>query len=165
MSNEIEQVTDSQSPAIVDDREANIAKFKAVVESMKATNVDEDPEMAMESMIAQVMGAIDVSDVLGNTVTGLKDMLKVPMMISSVELRPSDFEQGLGAYAVIHCQDDAGNSLVVTTGSFMVIVQLAKFHELNAYPLRCMAVEATKPTKGGYYPLSLTRAPDKEESF
>ena len=160
MSTDNQEIATVEESAVDTHRQEMMEQFRRIAESMKAANADEDPEAATEAMIAQIMDAMTVEDVLGTGVTGLQSILNKPIYIDRVELRESDFTEGLGAYAVMHCRNDDLEKMIVTTGSFSVIAALVKFQALNAYPVRCMAVQSAKPTKSGYYPLSLARAPE-----
>lgn len=140
------------------DTDVRLARYREVAASMLAKDSD-DPQL---DIIAQIMEAGTLDELLGNGVTQLADMLNVPFTIKSAELRKSDFAEGLGVYAVLQAKLDGpdGANLVITTGAETICAQVVKATAEGWMPLRCVAVEAKKPTAKGYYPQRLQSAPE-----
>lgn len=143
-------------PAVQTD--VRLSRYREVAASMLAKDSD-DPQL---DIIAQIMEAGTIDELLGNGVTQLGDMLGVPFTIKSAELRKSDFADGLGVYAVLQAKLDGpdGANLVVITGAETICAQVVKATAEGWMPLRCQAVEAKKPTAKGYYPQRLQSAPE-----
>lgn len=150
-------------PAIqTDDR---LAKFREAAASMMAVVSDD----GQAEIIIQIMEAKSIDDMLGGSVTGIRELLNKPFTVDKVTLRKSDYEDGIGAYAIINATmypDLRGNreQVVISTGSETVLAQLVKA-QMENWTLNVQCVEAKKPTAAGYYPLRLVSAPVLEESF
>lgn len=122
-------------------------------------------------IVAQIMTAETLEDILGPGVVHLKDNLNKPFTIESAVLQKSDFADGLQVYLVMHIAFDPDlrgdiEKAVMTTGSNTVLAQVVRAQELGFIPgFRCQGKESDKPTEAGYYPLRLVGAPKLEESF
>lgn len=80
------------------------------------------------------------------------------IQINAVKRRPSDFQDGFGAYLVLEVMDlDTGEVEAVTTGSSSIVAQLAQAYRLVGLPITCIPRVATRPTSNGYYPQHLER--------
>ncbi len=116
-------------------------------------------ELAIADIIAQVLSADSVDEVLADIqVTGLLELLEVPITVHAIKFNRSSFEAGAPFYVVMDVtRHDTNWSGPVTTGAQTVIAQLVRIHMLNGYPCTLKAVYATdKPTANGYRPYKLT---------
>lgn len=116
-------------------------------------------ELAVADIIAQVLAADSVDEVLADVqVTGLLELLEVPITVHGVKFNRSSFEAGAPFYTVLDVtRHDTEWRGPVTTGAQTVIAQLVRLHMLDGYPCTLKAVYATdKPTANGYRPYKLT---------
>lgn len=117
-----------------------------------------DAEAAQADIIAQVMSAASVDEVLADVAAaGLSDWLDKPIRIIEGKFNQSEFEAGLPWYAVLDIEDlTTGKRHVCTTGAQTILAQLIRTAQLGGFPLTCMPVYATKkPTARGYRPMRL----------
>ena len=123
---------------------------------------DSEADLAVADIIAQVLSADSVDEVLGDTeVIGLQSMMDEPLTVYGLKFQRSDYEQGAPYYAVIDVY--RGRSQwrgPVTTGAQTILAQLVRLQQLDAWPVTLVCTKATKkPTKGGYWPLKLSVVP------
>lgn len=121
-----------------------------------------DADLAVADIIAQVLSADSVDDVLGDVdVIGLQEMLDEPIVLYGIKFQRSDFEAGAPYYAVIDVERPKKQWRgPVTTGAQTILAQLVRLQQLGAYPVTLIATKATdKPTRGGYWPLKLSKVP------
>lgn len=117
-----------------------------------------DAEAAQADIIAQVMSAESVDEVLADvTAASLSDWLDKPIKIWEGKFNRSEFEAGLPWYAVLDIEDlTTGKRHVCTTGAQTILAQLIRTAQLDGFPLACIPVYATKkPTARGYKPMRL----------
>lgn len=126
---------------------------------------DRDPELAAFEVAARILQAETVDDILGETeLLKARDILRKPFWLDGFDVRNSDFQDGSGVYMLMSIRlfDDTENRVQVTCGSTNVIAQCVRLQQLDALPAPVCFVEASKPTKSGYYPLWLRKAQVEE---
>ena len=118
-------------------------------------------DMTEQEMVTDILNKDSLEDILGgSTAVGLQSMLGVPFTIHRVDLRESDYADGLPAFAVIHAfLDETNEARVITTGSSVVVAQCISMHRGGHLPQRVVGIQATKATAKGYFPLRLGQAP------
>lgn len=80
--------------------------------------------------------------------------------IDSAQLRPSEFEGGMGAFLVVKGADMATKErLVWTTSALAVVTQIARLNAEGWLPGYANIVEAKRPTKRGFKPYHLQFVP------
>lgn len=93
------------------------------------------------------------------TLPDAAEFLGQPLQVEEVGFLKSDFEGGLGLYAII-----AGRAVGTdepfrfSCGGTNVVAQLARLMELNALPAQVVLMEAPRPTAQGFKPLWLKAA-------
>lgn len=127
-----------------------------------ATRESEDDSTtadAMEQMIADILTAESVEDVLSEQLTvPVEKILGIPVQINGVRVGRTEFADGFPFYALLDCQYGQGmKPHVVSCGAFKVMAQLARMDMLAEWPQVVVFKKAEKPTKQGYYPIALTR--------
>lgn len=145
--------------AKVRDVAGDLARFMSVAKDV----VPIDPQQAALDMVSRILGAGSVDEVLeGSSAIHAVDVLGQNLTIVGVRWNESDLADGAGFYALIDCVDNNGEGFAVTCGAITVMAQLFKLDELGALPGTFQLVEAAKPTKSGYKPMSLVKG---EEQF
>lgn len=155
-----------QLAADLEPKELITAKHPAMVTLYAAleqrAEVVSEADLAVAEIIAQVLSAESVDEVLGDTeVIGLREMLDEPLTVFGWKAARSEYEEGAPWYAVIdvhrHKKDWRGP---VTTGAQTILAQLVRIGMLNEFPITLIAKKATKKaTRGGYWPLKLSVLP------
>jgi hypothetical protein len=129
-----------------------------------ADNVSEDDESqaaAMEAIMARVLSSTTPDQVLSEELSVPVDrVLNRPIQIQGVRIGQTDFADGLPYYAILDCvYGNPPEPHVVTVGAFKVMAQLYALARLNQWPQVVMFKKAEKPTKSGFYPISMVRPP------
>jgi hypothetical protein len=122
------------------------------------STVADDAEMAQGDIIAQILGAQTIDDVLTPAeATHARDLIDVPLIVHGVKYQVSDYAEGSPRYAVMDAtRGDTGIRGPVTCGAQSVLAQLARLEQLDAFPIRLMVIKATKrPTSKGHWPIRL----------
>ena len=145
------------TPAVIQPSDLVRARMAEAAESMVA-DVKTSAEITLD-----ILNAKSIDEILGSTVIGLQSILGEPITIHSANLNQSDFEDGLGAYVVIHATRDNGDHIVVTSGSENVVAQVIAMHAGGHFPQRVEGAKSVKPTAKGYYPLRLQPATTPEQ--
>ena len=89
------------------------------------------------------------------------------LIIRGVTQRPSQFEDGAGIFLVADAADaKTGEQVTFTTSALSVVVQLARVHQMDMWPITADVVVAERPTARGFYPyhLRITGASPKKAS-
>lgn len=111
----------------------------------------------MDNMLAAILGADswDQLDAPWST-SSTDDAVGVPVVITDLTRRPSDFAEGLGVYLIVSgSRADNGEPITYTTGSVSVVAQLVRAYAIGALPLTAKLVKAERPSANGYYPVHL----------
>lgn len=124
-------------------------------------NFDTDPEQVTLDIIARILKAETVEDVLGtSTATHARDYLNVPFLLTGVRFNRGDFaDSGTNFYALLEGADDNGEPLVVSCGAKNVIAQSWKLADMGALPLSVVLKESPRQTANGYKPMWLEAGP------
>lgn len=145
-----------------------IGQLENILISNEPQEIQETDAEAMSSEIVRQLLAAESDEELesfGNA-QGWRDLLGVPIKIDGFSWRPSEFEgEGASIYFVVFGNRlDTGAKVVLTTGSRNIMAQLANMAKRRTLggAVR-IAEKADRPTKGGFYPLSL-RTPDEAKS-
>lgn len=136
----------------------NTIRLRDAVRSMIA--VDDDGS----GIAAAVLDAKTVDEILGEDrdgATGLSEIIGTPFTINRIELRASDHDAGLDGYAVMFSTFDDGTTTVITCGAQKVVAQCIALHTGGYLPKRVSSRKTSKPTKGGFYPVELVKAPEQ----
>lgn len=123
---------------------------------------DTEADLAIAEIIAQVLTADSVEEVLGDVkAVGLKEMMDEPLTIHAVKYNRSDYEDGSPYYAVMDIErHKIGWRGPVTSGAQTILAQLARAAQLGELPMTCVCVWATrKATKKGHRPIKLAAVP------
>ena len=120
----------------------------------------EDPEAVTAAMLNRIMQSETIDDILEESTTiKIQDRLGKPFWIDTVELRTSDYSEGIGVYAVMSCRffDTPNLSETVTVGSATIVAQVTTLLRKGFLPCAVEAYQSDKPTAQGFYPLSLRK--------
>lgn len=122
-----------------------------------------DPANAQMAIMERILSAPTLEAVFEVAGTqGADDVDRKPFFLKNVEFFKSDYVEGPGAYAIIHCVfEDTGEAGVITCGGSNVVAQLiaaSKFGAPPTFPIQL--ARNLKPTAKGFYPLWLEAAPN-----
>lgn len=135
---------------------AAMAHLNSWLESNKSHTAN--PDAAVADIIAQIMSADSVDEVLADvSATGLLELIDIPIRIHGGKFNQSDFEAGAPWYALMDVERlDNGWRGLVTTGAQSVLGQIVRIAQLGGFPAAVKCVYATKnPTANGYRPIRL----------
>ena len=146
---------------------AKVEQTPAVKTFMEAAKSMMAEDASGEDMMLGVLTATNIDEILGSgdDVIHLQDIIGKPFTIIKGTLRESDYAEGLPAYLVMDVKFDDDTTGVVTTGAATVLSQVIRMNELGFLPYRVSSVQASKPTKKGFYPISLCKADPIPEQF
>jgi len=108
--------------------------------TVKLSVVEEDSETVSRRILEEILTSDDPlakAEVLGG-----RDLLGVPIRVTAVDWRNSDFEgEGMGIYVVLHAMQTDGTSIVVTSGAAKVLAQVYRKARLGEIPFDCAFTE------------------------
>lgn len=120
---------------------------------------EQDAEDSVRQIIARILAADTVEDILRKDVLHARDLLDVPLEIQAVKWQMSGYEEGANCYAVMDAVNIAtGEQTVITCGAVAVQTQLLRLWVGGFLPVTAMVVKSARPTRNGYYPLWLAPA-------
>lgn len=122
-------------------------------------SVGNDADMAVAEIIAQVLSADSLDEVLADhQAISMRDLLGVPLRIHKVKPLRSAYEANAPWFFYCDVEKlETSERVGATTGAQTVVAQLVRVAMLNGYPFDCVPVNATKkPTANGYWPYKLT---------
>lgn len=146
---------------------ATISKQEMEVKQRMAQAVQEmaRPEQSAEEMALAILNATTLEGILGSQVLHMEDMEAVTgFLCVGANLNPSDFTDGLGAYAVLDTIQPDGTRAVVTSGSTNVVAQLVNIHAKKFFPVWVRFKKSDKPTKAGYWVWKLVKGEGEQPS-
>ncbi len=132
--------------------------------TVKLSVVEEDGATVSRRIIEEILTS---DNPLAETeVMGGRDLLGVPLRVSSVAWQNSDFEneEGLGIYVVIHAQTTDGATVVVTSGAAKVVAKVYQLARTGQIPFDAMFTEKAT-NKAGRTILNLVAAKWEAGSF
>lgn len=145
-------------------RPRSIEELKALVLQGR-DEITVDPKEVEQRIFDRMMSATTPEEALGASVaTQAKDILGKNILINSVEFHESDFDDGLGIFAVINGVVN-GETMAITCGARTVIAQLMKFDYEGWFPARVKLHQSTKPTAKGYLPMEMIPGDPVEAQF
>jgi len=147
-STEVEAFDASKHPAMVQ------------LNGWLASNLSQtdSPEAAVADIIAQVLNAKSVDEVLSEvSLPGLRENLDRPFVLHGGKVMQSSFEAGAPFYFVLDVEWlDTNTRQLVTTGAQTVIAPVVKLIEFNGFPCTMKAIYATeKANARGFRPYRL----------
>lgn len=144
---ELETEVTTKTVAKVSDSVKAFAKMATMIPA-------QDPEQAVDSIIAQILAADSVDSLDSPWRTDkLEELMGHPLELHDLKRMDSDFSDGLGVYLVVRgFEATTGEEVTFTTGSVSVVAQLVKAYASGWFPLRCMVVESERPSRNGYKP-------------
>lgn len=92
------------------------------------------PEQSPEEMALAIINATTLEGILGSTVLHMEDYVGTPFLVVGANLNPSEFTDGLGAYAVLDTILSDGSRAVITSGATNVVAQLVAMHAGDFFP-------------------------------
>lgn len=121
---------------------------------------------AIAEIIEQILLAETADAVIDRQGTvKFEELLGQTIWIDRFSMRPTDLDEGVGAYALIHFHLPTSNRDEVTSTSALgVLAQLAKLHHFGAFPRLVSVQEVDTGKKGKNNPLYLS-VPQVEEAF
>lgn len=121
---------------------------------------------AIAEIIDQILRAENIDAVLDRQGTvKFEDLIGQNVWIDRFSMRPTDLDEGVGAYALIHFHLPNGErSEVTSTSALGVLAQLYKMHTMGALPRFVSVQEVDTGRKGRNNPLYFG-PPAVEESF
>ncbi len=120
---------------------------------------ESDSDEAIVQMMAAILAAEDVDEVLSPGASGLGKIEGIPIVIRSFKMLESDYEEGMPWYGVVF-----GNKVgdqreeTWTCGAARVVAALLKLHEMSAFPIAVRVMGPRRTPKSGFRPLHLERA-------
>lgn len=120
----------------------------------------EDSDEAMLGMIAQILDAPTIEDVMNpQSAEGVRDNLDRPFRVERFAFSSSEYEEGSPWFMIIFGKFlDSGDDVVFTTGGIRIMAQLMRAMELGALPVEVIARKAKRATRRGFFPLHLELA-------
>lgn len=91
------------------------------------------PETTAEEMALAILDADTIEGILGSTVLKMEDVT-TPFVVVGAGLNPSDYTEGLAAYAVLDCVLPDGERAVIISGATNVVAQLVAMHSGRFFP-------------------------------
>jgi hypothetical protein len=144
---------------------ASLNEFASIISGIKpAQEIVQDPEEIQRQIVVQLLHASSDEELeaFGSAV-GWQTLEEVPIRIDGFRWRPSDFEAGAPVYVLVNGERlDTGDSVVLTTGSYNIMAQLANLAARKRFPAVRYLKVAERTTKGGFHPLWLV-TPDAEK--
>lgn len=148
-------------PEVIDANELVTANQNIVNEFLARAMPDqeESSEQAAIDIMAQVLSATSVDEVLSNLeAVGLRERLDRPMTLMNLRFNRSDYEEGNPFYALLEVAYPGETEReLLTTGAKKIVAQVFRLAQLGAFPVEVVARQSTRPTKAGYYPIRLEK--------
>lgn len=146
------EVIDGTLPAIPEDR------FGAMIRDDKA-NLPDDPEATSKAIVERILAATTLDEILTPAeARHARELLDTPLTVHAVHFNQSDFQEGIGFYAVVDVTDpETGDEFAVTCGGRNVMGQLYSMARENLLPATVKFTQARRPTRQGYFPLWLVK--------
>lgn len=121
---------------------------------------------AIAEIIEQILRAETADQVIDRKGTiKFEDLLGQTIWIDRFSMRPTDLDEGVGAYALIHFHVPGGDlDEITSTSALGVLAQLAKLHHFQALPRLVSIQEVDTGKKGRNNPLYLS-LPTVEADF
>lgn len=118
---------------------------------------DAEDDDGQERVLAQLLAAESPEDLNRPWVPiGIEQQMDTPFQILRVTRRPSDFQDGIGVYVLIHAIDvRSGEPVVRSTGSINIIAQLIMAHTRGWLPLTAIPRGPKRPKPGRKGPYRL----------
>jgi len=161
MSSKTTQSPGSEVEPITDVIDLDEVERALMDPSVRLSVPDADPEEASRTIIRSILEADD--PLAGLEVTPARELLGVPIMLSEVEWRNSDYsESGPGIFAIMRGRLEDGSDVVVSCGGANVLAQLYRLVKDGRLPEAVAIEESRKPTAKGYRPLWITQAKFEE---
>lgn len=128
----------------------------------EAENTDTDPTAVYEAIIAEIMSAETVEDLLNlPEPSKMGDHVDQVLELFGYRALDSDYEGGAAVYFVIGGMNlTTGDKVVITCGEQAIMAQLLRAKQMNAFPIRTIPTQSSKPNRFGRHPMRL-RAPGK----
>jgi len=123
------------------------------------------PETSAEEMALAILNATSIDDILGSTIRKMNEV-EGSFLVVGANLNESDFQEGLGAYAVLDTLHPDGTRVLVTSGATNVVAQLVAMHAGSHFPQWVKFKSDT--TKAGFTVWKLVKgdgAPPTEEQL
>jgi len=114
---------------------------------MRAVSEMTRPETTAEEMALAILDATTLEGILGSTVLKMEDVT-TPFTVLGASLNPSDYVDGLAAYAVLDAVLQDGGRVVIISGATNVVAQLVAMHSGDFFPAW---VEFKSATTGSGY--------------
>lgn len=120
-----------------------------------------DPDAVSMEVIARILKADTVDDVLGGTsATHARDYLRQPFTLTEVRFNKSSLSnEGPAFYALLQGADPNGEAVTITCGARNVIAQAWKLRDMEALPIQVIIQESDRPTAAGNRVMWLEKAP------
>jgi len=145
-------------PKIAEPTNNDLVLYGSVDDAVRAMIAS---EVSAEDIAMRYLSAENVDDLLGeSSVIGLADMLDTPFTIESARIFESSYEAGLSGFVVMEGSLDDGSKVAISSGATSVVAQVVTMHARGWLPIRVMGKQSTRPTKAGYYVISLVKAPE-----
>lgn len=153
---EIERMPMAPTSPALPDKYVKLREMMADAESRAAMS----PEEIQHSMVERILNAATIDEVFAiQEARHARDLLGVPIEVVDFKFNESDFEAGAKYYVVLDCYDvETGDKMAVTCGGATVVAQLYQLGHLGAFPIKVKFSQSKRPTKQGFFPLSLEPA-------
>lgn len=148
-----------QAVAVPRTADRALAEYPGMVTSVPEAEFDPDGS----GIIADILLATSWEQ-LNESQTSLPDSRSLngrTVFVTGIGRMTSDMEGGIGYYLIVDYADPAtGEARKFQTSAGSVMAKLVKLHHFVqagaiAWPVEVKLVQATKPTRGGFYPMDL----------
>jgi hypothetical protein len=153
---DIERLPMAPTVPAVPDKFVKLREMMADAESRAAMS----PEEIQQSMVERILNAATIDEVFAiQEARHARDLLGVALEVVDFKFNESDFEAGAKYYVVLDAFDvETGDKMAVTCGGATVVAQLYQLGHLGAFPVKVKFQQSKRPTKQGFFPLSLEPA-------
>jgi hypothetical protein len=134
--------------------------FQRFLAAADAPGFETDPDQVSLDIIARILNASSVDDVLGGAgAVHARDYLDTPFVLTGVRFNRSAFDgAGPQFYAVLEGADADGVPVAITCGAKNVIAQAWKLADMEALPIDLVIKQSSKATASGFHVMWLERA-------
>jgi hypothetical protein len=133
--------------------DAALAVWDSMLDQVPETP-DDDANERILAQLAQASAIAQLDDPWRSE--GMKAYRDVPLRVTDITRRPSDFEGPIPFFLVVKAgRLDTGELVTFTTSALGAMAQLVKAYVSGWLPLDVIPRQAERPTRAGYWPMHL----------
>jgi hypothetical protein len=138
--------------AVGGDGKLDLSEVLAMIKAgqkLHLVETDEDNEQMAIEILERTFAAQTADELFSEVgTTKVEDFLNRPFQLRDVKFRNSDYDEGLGIYAIMSGVTEHGEVVTIAAGSSNVVVKCIKALDVNALPRWVKLVD--DKTKGGF---------------